>query len=61
MGHKSYTFGHPHHITLQVLTWKNNILRRRNLRAWLIEILVPVFLTVGMLAIYRTIKPRYAF
>jgi hypothetical protein len=41
-----------------VLTWKNNILRRRNLRAWLVEILVPVLLTVGMLAIYKTIKPR---
>lgn len=51
----STAFAYP---PTQVLTWKNNIQRRRALRSWLVEILVPVLLTVGMLAIFNTIKPR---
>ena len=41
----------------QVLTWKNNILRRRNFRSWLIELIVPILVTVGLLGMYKTIKP----
>jgi ABC-type multidrug transport system ATPase subunit len=42
----------------QVLTWKNNILRRKSWKSSVVEILVPVVLIFGMLAIYNTIKPQ---
>ena len=41
-----------------MLTWKNNILRRKNWKSWLVELFVPVALTLGMVAIYDTIDPR---
>ncbi|EWM26310.1 atp-binding cassette superfamily [Nannochloropsis gaditana] len=41
-----------------VLTWKNFLLRRKNMVSSLVEIMVPVALIFGMLAIYNTVKPQ---
>jgi len=42
---------------VQVLTWKNYILRRRALWTCIWEIIIPVAMTFAMVAIYNTIKP----
>jgi hypothetical protein len=42
----------------QALTWKNNILRRRHWVVFLLEIGMPVALTLAMLGIYNTITPE---